>query len=121
MNTKTRLALGILGSAIILGVAGDLLSDVRAPGLNVAMVTGILSALLLFLARWSGTRLMGGGRWLFVPAVLFALGFAWRDSPSLAAANTAGLLTCLTLAAAYSRRGRLVVADLGDTWRQGSG
>lgn len=98
---------------MILGVVGETLFDVRAPGLNVAMGTGILSAALLLVARWSGTGLMGGGRWLFIPAVLFALGFAWRDSPSLAAANTIGLLTCLTLAVSYSRVGRIVIADLG--------
>lgn len=114
MSEKTRLALGSIGAALMLGLLGDGLLLTNQLGLNVGLWVAALLAGFVVLARWRGIALHGGGRWLLLPAVGFALAFTWRDSLGLALANLIALVVCLALAVSRSRAGRVAVAGLGE-------
>ena len=115
VSEKTRLAAGLVGLALGMGVLGDWLFRAGALGLNVGM-------------WWGGARMRARGRspsgegcgspgaaggW-WCPGLAFAFAFAWRDSVSLNLANTLSLLVCVVLAATRSRAGRIAVASLWD-------
>ncbi|MBI3979501.1 MAG: DUF4173 domain-containing protein [Chloroflexi bacterium] len=114
MSDATKLGLGVLAAAASLGVLGDLLLRVEPWGINVALWTGLLIATVVVLARRHQIHLAGEGRWLAVPALLFAAAMAWRDSPTLAALNLLAVLTALALAALRARVGSLRLAGVAD-------
>lgn len=88
MSDKTRMGLSVLGAALVLGLLGDGLLRSTPWGLNVPLWTGLLALASLAVARLRRVRLGGEGRWLLVPAILFAAALAWRDSPTLVFLNT---------------------------------
>ena len=110
MGSRTRLGLGLLASAVALGVLGDGLLRALPWGINAGLWVGTVALVVLGLARWDGTRL-AAGVWLLAPAVLFALAVAWRASAALIACNLLAVLICLGLLATYGRHGSL--------WRSG--
>ncbi len=114
MGERTRLGLGVLAAAVVLGVIGDLLLRATPWGINVFLWIAALAGSVVALAAWRGIGLRGGGRWLGVPLLLFAAFFAWRDSNTLAVVNGLAVLIALSLAALRMRSGRLVVAGLVD-------
>jgi hypothetical protein len=83
MSSRTRLALGLLGSALFLGLLGDELLRATPLGLNVLLWVTTVVAVLLALSRWHRARLTGGRRWMLPVLVLFASLVVWRDSPWL--------------------------------------
>ena len=114
MGERTRLGLGVLAAAVVLGVIGDLLLRAIPWGINVFLWIAALASSLVALAAWRKIGLRGEGRWLVVPLLLFAAFFAWRDSNTLAVVNCLAVLIALSLAALRTRSGRLVVAGLVD-------
>jgi hypothetical protein len=114
VSERNRLALSLLILVLVLGIAGDILMGGIPLGLNVGAWMGLLVAGLALVSRWHRVRLAGGGRWLLLPAIVFALAFAWRDSPVLGLANAVALLTCLTLATSHSRAGQISLAGIGE-------
>ena len=112
MSESTRTGLGALGAALLLGLLGSLVLRWGPWGVNVPLwVLGLLAAGAA-LAAWRRVPLHGEGRWLALPAVLFAAAFAWRDSPALLTLDFLALAVALGLVAARSRAGRLYVATL---------
>ncbi|HZT43768.1 MAG TPA: DUF4173 domain-containing protein [Chthonomonadaceae bacterium] len=112
MQTNTRVGLGVLGVAAILGILGDMLLRVDSWGLNIGVWIGALVAALLLLAWRQQVCLLGEGRWLLLPALLFAVLFAWRDSATLKALDGLALLIALALAAVCGRVGSLRIVGV---------
>ena len=108
MDERTKLGLGIAGTAAILGLLGDGLLRATPWGLNVFLFALALVGLTAALASWRGIRLLGEGRFLVAPLLFFAALFAWRDSNTLAVVNGLSILAALSLAVLRSRSGRLV-------------
>jgi hypothetical protein len=114
VSERTKLGLGILGAALVLGVLGDFLLRATPWGINVFLWIAALAGSASALAAWRGVGLQGEGRWLVAPLLFFAALFVWRDSNTLAVVNGLAVLISLSLAALRTRSGRLVVAGLVD-------
>lgn len=112
MTRTTRLGLTLLPAALLLGLFGDALLRATPWGLNVLLWVGLLLGLLYGLARHLQWTFAGEGKWLAVPALLFAGGFAWRDSSTLRALDGCGLLCCLGVGAARTQAGQIRLAGL---------
>lgn len=114
VGERTRLGLGVLGAALILGALGDGLLRATPWGVNVFLWVAALAAAALSLARWGRLRTAGEGRWLVPVAVLFAAGVAWRDSPTVVFLDVLAVLVALSLAALWGRSGRLRFAGISE-------
>jgi hypothetical protein len=112
MSHTTKLALSLLLTALLLGVAGDLVLRPTPWGINMLLWIAALSFGLVAVAQWNNLKLSGGGRWLIGPAVIFAALFALRDSIMLNSANFLAILICFALIAYRAVQGRLRVATL---------
>lgn len=112
MTRTTKLGLALLGAAVALGVLGDVLLRVAPWGLNIALWIGALIAAAIALAWRHGVALRGGGRWLLVPAILFAAAFSWHDSPTLNWLNTSAVLVALAFVALRARAGQVLIAGV---------
>ncbi len=112
MNEKTSLGLSILFAGSVLGLLTDLLLRVTPWGINFAVWTVVLlGGLLLLWRRWEPERLKSD-RWLFLPVILFAVAFAWRDSTTLKILNFAALLISIALVTMRARLVSLRMAGL---------
>jgi hypothetical protein len=114
MKPTSKLALTILLASFILGLLGDVLLRATPWGLNAVLWIAALALSIAAIAQWRLIDLTGGGRWLLLPAVIFAAGLAWRDSFTLQACNFLAVLIALALVAYRGRRGRVRVAGLLD-------
>jgi Domain of unknown function (DUF4173) len=97
MSSRTRLALGLLGSALFLGLLGDELLRATPLGLNVLLWIAAVVATLLALSRWQKVSLTGGRRWMLPVLVLFGALVVWRDSPWLVSLDIFAIVVALTL------------------------
>lgn len=95
-------ARSILGTALLLGVAGDALLRDLPVGLALEVWIATL-ALATVSLLWRAERLVSRetGAWL-VTAVLFALGFTWRNSDTLLALDFLATIGALGMAAVSS-------------------
>ena len=112
MTQTTRLGLLLLPAALAIGLLGDGLLRATPWGLNVLLWVGALLGLFYWLARHLSYALPGEGKWLAVPALVLAGGFAWRDSQTLRAVDFCGLLCCLGVGAARTQAGQIRLAGL---------
>jgi hypothetical protein len=108
----SSLALSILAASLALGLLADALLRATPWGLNAPLCAAAVLLAVFAIARQQRRPLVGGGRWLALPALCFAAAFAWRDSPALLAFDVVALAACATLFAARARQGRVVVASL---------
>lgn len=113
MESRTRLGLGILGAALILGGLGDALLRATPWGVNFLLWIAALAVAGVALARW-GVLLRGDGRWFAVVAVVFAGGVAWRDSPVVVALDVGVVLLSISLAIWRGRDGSLRRAGISE-------
>jgi hypothetical protein len=104
MSTQTRFGLGLLGSALFLGLLGDELLRATPLGLNAFLWVTALAAVVVALARWRGAPLTGGRRWMIPTLVLFSALIVWRDSRVLVALDLFAILVALSLGALRSPR-----------------
>jgi hypothetical protein len=112
MPSNTRLGLGILGGAILLGIVADQLLVVSPWGVNVALVVALIAIAVFTLTKLYRVELGGEGRYLFFPAIAFAALFVWRDSTMLFIANFLTLLMLFALIGFRTRAGQLRIAGL---------
>ena len=114
MKPNSKLALTILFASLVLGLLGDVLLRATPWGLNAVLWIAALALSIAGITQWRLIDLSGGGRWLLLPAVVFAAGLAWRDSFTLQACDFLAVLIALALVAYRGRRGRVRVAGLID-------
>ncbi len=114
MTMTTRLGLALLPTALGIGILGDFLLRETPWGVNVFLwLLGALAC--LFALAWRGqVAARGEGRWLAIPALLLALGLAWRDSTTLRTLDVCGLLACLAVGAVRTRAGQVRLAGIFD-------
>jgi hypothetical protein len=114
MDGKTRLGLGVLGTALVLGLLGGWLLRATPWGVNLFLwVAALVGAAALVV--WRGClRVAGEGRWLVPVALLFAACVAWRASAALAFLNVLAFLATASLALLRARTGRLRLAGLSE-------
>lgn len=105
MDDRTRLGLGVLMAALVLGLLGDLLLRATPWGVNVFLWVALLAGAAVALSRRGRLEAAGEGRWLVPVAVFFAAAVAWRDSPIVASLDVLAVLVALSLAALWGRRG----------------
>ena len=104
MSSQTRLGLGLLGSALFLGLLGDELLRATPLGLNVFLWVSALVAVVVVLARWRAAPLSGGRPWMIPILVLFSALIVWRDSTWLVALDLFAIVVALSLGALRSPR-----------------
>lgn len=98
MNERTKTGLLIVQVALILGVAGDLLLRATPWGLNVPLFNTVFAAgMIMLLRKRAPENLTPYTYGLFGALVFFASMFAWRDSIELRLADTAAILTVLSV------------------------
>jgi hypothetical protein len=114
MDDRTKLGLGLLGAALVLGLLGDLLLRATPWGINVFLWTALLAGAAVALSRWRRLEVVGGGRWLVPVAVFFAAAIAWRDSPVVASLDVLAVLVALSLAAFWGRRGGMRLSGISE-------
>jgi len=109
-TTKARL----LAAPIILGITADALLRALPWGLNVFIWVSLLAAFIVWAAHDKTELWAKGGVWLLLPSLLFAAGFLWRDSGTLAAADLFALWVTASLAVFRAQGGRIFAAGLAD-------
>src|SRR6476620_9752238 len=89
VSERTRVGLGVVGAAVVLGVGGDVLLRSAPWGLNLVLWTAALVMTIGALQRWAEVDDVEVG-WMPL-AVAAAVLIAWRDSPTLKALDLAAL------------------------------
>jgi hypothetical protein len=114
MDERTKLGLGVLGAALVLGSLGDWWLRATPWGINVLLWVAVVAGSAVALSRWGRLEVAGGGRWLVPIAVLFAAAVAWRDSPVVASLNVLAVLVALSLAAFRGRQGGIRLSGISE-------
>lgn len=83
-TARERLARGVLGSALLLGLAGDALLYDAMWGVNMLVLTLLAAALLHRLDRERGDGATRERALLLVPLIASGVALAWRDNEMLA-------------------------------------
>src|SRR5438093_4081899 len=98
VSPRTRLGLEILAAGAGLGVAGDALLRAVPWGLNALLCTTGLVAAAAWLARRHRVAVGPEAPWLAAAALLLGSNFVARDSGTLQAFDTIGLVILLAVA-----------------------
>src|SRR5437763_6177196 len=114
MTREGRVGLGLLGAALVLGIAGDALFRGRPLGINVVVWALLFVAALAVLLRIGRVPLHQGRRWMAAPLIVFAAAFAWHDSPLLVAVNLTALAGAVALGALRRTASRVARAGVAD-------
>ena len=107
LTARTRLALDILGAAIVLGCTGDLLLRAVPWGLNAALAVLLLVGTTALLVRRHAIPTNATTRWLALATLIIGLAFMQRDAEALVQLDLLALLVTLGLAAASLHGWRL--------------
>ena len=97
MHDKWKCGLSMLGGALALGVAADLLLRQMPWGLNVFLWAALFVVVILLASYRHRLPLAGGGRWLLLGMLGFAAAVAWRDSPTLKICNLLAIVCSLPI------------------------
>jgi hypothetical protein len=114
VGERTRLGLGVLGVASVLGGLGDILLRATPWGINFLIWVTAIVGLAIWLARWGRVGTRGEGKWLVFVALVFAAGVLLRDSPFVVFLDLLGVLISLSLAVRLGRSGSLRRAGILD-------
>jgi hypothetical protein len=113
MSERTRLGLGVLEAALLLGLLGDVLLRATPWGLNVFLWVAAFAVGAHALSRMKGARRVAGeARWLWPAVVALAACFAWRDSLTLRFLDALAICGALSLAALSARGGSVRAAGV---------
>ncbi len=111
-STKPNYGFWFLILALALGLLGQQLLGKGGWGINLSLWLSFVFA-AMGAGFWAmRVRPDGQGRWLLLCAMIFALGFAWRDVFLLQFLNLVGLAAGLWLAAPYTRTGQFVLGGV---------
>jgi hypothetical protein len=94
---ESKLGVPLLGVALALGAAGDVLFNGRELGINVFLFAGCFVAALAFLLRKAHAPSHQGRRWMAAPLLVFSAAFAWHDSRLLTFVNLVALAGAVAL------------------------
>jgi hypothetical protein len=94
---ELKLGVPLLGVALALGAAGDVLFNGRRLGINVFLFAACFVAALALLLRKGRAPAHQGRRWMAVPLLLFSAAFVWHDSRLLTATNLLALAGAVAL------------------------
>jgi len=97
MNTKSKLALHVAIAGIVLGVLADALLRASPWGINVPVWTAAVLASVMVLSNRHHIRWDLGTLWPALLVLIFAVGFAWRDSPSVKFFDAFGMLVAIAI------------------------
>ncbi|HZG43653.1 MAG TPA: DUF4173 domain-containing protein [Longimicrobium sp.] len=112
VSRETRTGLGVLGAAVGVGIAGDLLLRSAPWGINLTLFTFVLVGAIVALQRWAKTDDVAVG---WIPLALGAAALmAWRDSPTLKALTLSALVLVVALAMLRARGGHVRLAGLAN-------
>jgi hypothetical protein len=114
MDWKTKLGLAILPASAVLGFLADGLLRPLPLGLGAALWLTALVGVTVTVVRVQGIPLLGEGVWMLFAAAGFGFCLAWRDSTTLKSLDVGLILSCLAATAAWSRKGRVVLAGLAE-------
>ena len=112
MSDRTKLGLGILLAAVVMGGLADALLRALPWGLNVAMWVAALGAVVFMLVFRNRVGWPRERTWLAVPLVCFAAFTAWRDSSVLKVLDVGAVLIVFSLAFARPRLASLRLAGV---------
>ncbi len=112
MATSVKFPARILGAALLLGWAFDLLFYGQLPGLSVALFVLLLVGALFVLARREGVAPRLRNLWLMLPLAFFAAMVAVHADAGLTALNILACLLILVLLAYYYSAGNLDRLDI---------
>jgi hypothetical protein len=110
VSRDSRLALTLVGAAVLLGAAGDWFFRGRPLGLNVLLFSACFVGALALLLRVGRAPSHQGRRWMAAPLLVFSAMFVWHDSPLLTAANAFALAAAVAVGALR----RPATADVAD-------
>ncbi len=114
MGERTRLGLGVVGVALVLGGLGDALLRATPWGFNFLLWVAALVGAAALLVRTGLVRPEVEGRWLAVVALVFAGGVVLRDSPVVALLDVLAVIAALSLAVWRGRAGSLRRAGVSE-------
>ena len=109
---NNRSAFTLLGMAVLLGIAADLLLRQTPWGINLPLwMSSLVVTLYLYAERYRGL-LPAGGRWILIALVIVPWFMAWRDSPMLAALTIWLILVGCGALVVRTTSGKLYLAGL---------
>src|SRR5512142_3036192 len=114
MTIDAKAGMVVILAAAILGVLSDTLLNIFPWGINASIWIAALVLGVLLISRRMQIDLKGGGRWLLLPAIGFAVLIAWRGSLTLQTTNILAVVVVLSIAAARSRTGQVRMAGMKD-------
>src|SRR5512135_2311655 len=114
MNINAKAGMVVIIAAAILGVLSDTLLNIFPWGINTSIWFAALVLGVLLISRRTQIDLKGGGRWLLLPAIGFAVLIAWRGSLTLQTTNFLAVVILLSIASTRSRTGQVRMAGLKD-------
>jgi hypothetical protein len=104
----------LVGSALGLGIAADVLFQGRPLGLNMLLFAACFVAALAWVLHATRAPLHQGRRWMAAPLLVFSGLFAWHDSTLLTVANALALVGAVSLGALRRTQPRPEQASLVD-------
>jgi hypothetical protein len=114
MSPRTRRALLLLGTALLLGITADLLSRLVPEPLNLAIWIALALVAGLILVRSGVVQVPGASFALAAGALGFTAGLVGRDAEPIFALNLLVVLSLVVLAAPRAVPARLHLAGLTD-------
>jgi hypothetical protein len=114
VGERTRLGLGVLGAALVLGGLGDMLLRATPWGVNFPIWVTVLAGLAALLAGWERVGTGGEGKWMVFVAVFFAAGLVLRASPVVVLLDVLAVVISISLAVWRGRSGSLLRAGISD-------
>src|SRR5215470_7375888 len=112
MKNRSSLAGSVLCAGLSAGILGDALLRATPWGINVFVWVGALVAMCAAIIRWQEITLQKRVRWAAATALLFAGGFAWRDSAVLKVLDALAIALSFSVISLRSGSGRARTAGL---------